>query len=59
LQFNENGNWKFEELNKLEKRIDLKEEKDNLEVLLFSISEKQRRLKELCLLLGESSIALN
>jgi hypothetical protein len=45
--------------NKLEERLSLKQEKDDLEVLCLSISGKQKRLKYLCDLLGESSVALD
>ena len=60
LQFDGNGNWKFEELNSnLDARLNLKQEKDKLENLLLSVSDKQKRLKELCEILGESSIAIS
>nr|QUF59458.1 ATP-binding cassette transporter Abcd2 [Brachionus angularis] len=60
LQFDGTGNWKFEELNSnLDTRLNLKQEKDKLEKLLLSVSNSQTRLKELCEILGESSIALN
>ena len=60
LQFDGNGKWQFEELNSnLDKRLSLKQEKDKLEKTLLSVSDTQKRLKELCQILGESSIALS
>ena len=60
LQFNGEGGFKFEELNSnLEDRLNLKEEKDSLEKLLLDVSNSKSRLKDLCVILGESSIALN
>ncbi|CAF0840836.1 unnamed protein product [Brachionus calyciflorus] len=59
LQFDGTGNWKFEELNNnLENRLDLKQEKDKLEKMLLTVSNSKTRLKELCEILGESSIAI-
>jgi len=59
LQFDGNGNWKFEELNSnLDLRLTLKQEKDSLEKQLMTVSSSRRRLKELCELLGEDSVAL-
>ena len=59
LQFDGHGNWKFEELNSnLSDRLNLKQEKDLLEKQLLSVSDSKVRLKELCEILGESSIAL-
>ena len=60
LQFDGQGNWKFEELNlKLKDRLDLKQEKDSLEKTVLSISSNKLRLKELCNILGENSVALD
>lgn len=60
IQFDGLGNWKFEELNSnLEKRLDLKQEKDKLEKQLLSVANSKARLRELCDLLGESSIAFD
>lgn len=59
LQFDGLGNWKLEELNSnLDKRLDLKKEKDSLEKLLLDSSNSKKRLNDLCEILGESSIAL-
>ncbi len=59
LQFDGHGNWKLEELNSnLDKRLDLKQEKDSLEKMLLDASNSKKRLAELCDILGESSIAL-
>ncbi len=60
LQFDGQGNYKFEELNSnLNERLNLKQEKDALEKSLLSVSNSKNRLKELCELLGESSICLD
>lgn len=60
LQFDGIGGWKLEELNSnLDTRLNLKQEKDKLEKLLLSVTNSQSRLKELCDILGESSIALS
>ena len=59
LQFDGHGNWKFEELNSnLTDRLNLKQEKDSLEKIVLSFSSTQSRLKELCEILGENSVAL-
>lgn len=58
LQFDGLGNWKLEELNSnLDKRLDLKREKDALEKQLLDTTTTKKRLNELCEILGESSIA--
>lgn len=60
IQFDGVGNWKFEELNSnLDKRLNLKQEKDTLEKQLLGANNVKKRLKELCDMLGESSIALD
>ena len=60
LQFDGQGSWKFEELNSnLSERLNLKEEKDSLEKLILSFPSTQSRLKELCDILGENSVALD
>ena len=60
LQFDGHGNWKFEELNSnLSDRLNLKQEKDSLEKIVLNFSSTQSRLKELCSILGENSVALD
>ena len=59
LQFDGHGNWKFEELNSnLDQRLDLKQEKDSLEKTILGVSNSKERLKQLCEILGEDSVAL-
>ena len=43
----------------LNARLDLKQEKDKLEKQLLSATNAKNRLRELCVILGESSIALD
>ncbi|CAF1409663.1 unnamed protein product, partial [Didymodactylos carnosus] len=57
LQFDGDGNWRFQLLN-TEQRLTLKEEKEHLESQLTDLPSLQRRLKELCQLLGEDSLLL-
>lgn len=60
LQFDGQGNYKFEELNSnLSDRLNLKQEKDSLENLLLGVTASKSRLVELCEILGESSICLS
>lgn len=57
LQMDGQGNWNFSTLN-AEARGTLKDEKTRLEESLAGVPKMQKRLKELCALLGEDSILL-
>lgn len=58
LQFDGEGGWKFAPMN-AEERMGLKEEKSKIEGQLSGVGKLRRRLDEICLLLGETSVLIS